>query len=111
MDKFPFEISETGWGEFQIQIKIFFNETGIERPVILTHNLRLYESGEDLEAQIKNGCKPVLAEHYDEVVISNIDNENELLINSFCLCTYIGVRSSANWISTNIGIICSHSRS
>ena len=68
VDKFPFEITETGWGEFQIQIKIFFNETGIEKPVILTHNLRLYEAGEDLDLQIKNGCKPVLAEHYDEIV-------------------------------------------
>lgn len=68
VDKFPFELTETGWGEFQIQIKIFFNETGIEKPVVLTHNLRLYEFGEDLEIQISNGCKPVLAEHYDEIV-------------------------------------------
>ena len=61
-------MTETGWGEFQIQIKIFFNETGVERPVVLTHNLRLYEAGEDLETQIKGGCKPVLSENYDEIV-------------------------------------------
>lgn len=61
-------MTETGWGEFQIQIKIFFKETGVEKPVILTHNLRLYDAGEDLETQIANGCKPVLSEHYDEIV-------------------------------------------
>ena len=68
IDKFPFEVTETGWGEFQIQIKIFFNETGIEKPVILTHNLRLYEAGEDLETQKANGFRPVLIENYDEIV-------------------------------------------
>lgn len=61
-------MTETGWGEFQIQIKIFFHETGVERPVSLLHNLRLYEAGEDLETQIKNGSKSVLTEHYDEIV-------------------------------------------
>ena len=28
----PFEVHETGWGEFEIQIKIFFTDT-TEKPV------------------------------------------------------------------------------
>lgn len=33
VQKPPFEISETGWGEFELVIKIFFQDTS-ERPVI-----------------------------------------------------------------------------
>jgi transcription initiation factor IIF auxiliary subunit len=67
VDKFPFEVSETGWGEFQIQIKIYFHDAP-EKPLLLVHNLRLYEAGEDLEAQLKGDCRPVVAESYEEIV-------------------------------------------
>lgn len=67
VDKPPFQVTETGWGEFQIQIKVYFHDAP-EKPVALFHNLRLYEAGEDLETQIKNDCPPVVVEHYDEVV-------------------------------------------
>lgn len=33
VQKPPFEVSETGWGEFELVIKIFFQDTS-ERPVI-----------------------------------------------------------------------------
>ena len=67
VDKFPFEIEEAGWGEFQIQIKIYFHDAP-DRPITVFHNLRLYEAGEDLEAQIKNNCPHVTSEHFEEIV-------------------------------------------
>lgn len=67
VDKFPFEVEEVGWGEFQIQIKVYFHDAP-DRPVTLFHNLRLYAAGEDLEAQIANNCPPVIFEQYEEVV-------------------------------------------
>lgn len=57
-------MNETGWGEFQIQIKIAFQDPS-QRPVTLNHNLRLHPS-EDL-GQLKTS-KPVLSEFYDELV-------------------------------------------
>ena len=41
VEKYPFEISQTGWGEFDIGVKIFFNDPA-EKPVELTHGLKLY---------------------------------------------------------------------
>lgn len=34
VEKPPFEVEETGWGEFELVIKIFFQDTS-ERPVII----------------------------------------------------------------------------
>ncbi len=43
MDRFPFEIQEEGWGEFEINIKLFFQDP-LEKPVDLFHPLKLYPS-------------------------------------------------------------------
>lgn len=40
-EKFPFEIHQTGWGEFDIGVKIFFVDPA-EKPVEVTHGLKLY---------------------------------------------------------------------
>ena len=42
VDKFPFHITETGWGEFEIQIKIFFVAEANEKPLTLFHHLKLH---------------------------------------------------------------------
>lgn len=43
VDRPPFEISETGWGEFAILIKIFFvTEAGGEKPLQIQHLLKLH---------------------------------------------------------------------
>ncbi|VVD02636.1 unnamed protein product [Leptidea sinapis] len=39
----PFELTETGWGEFEIVIKIYFQDPN-ERPVTLYHILKLFQS-------------------------------------------------------------------
>jgi YEATS domain-containing protein 4 len=42
VDKPPFEVTETGWGEFDIQIKIFFVPEANEKPVTFFHHLKLH---------------------------------------------------------------------
>uniref|UniRef100_A0A6A7G7Y6 YEATS domain-containing protein 4-like n=1 Tax=Hirondellea gigas TaxID=1518452 RepID=A0A6A7G7Y6_9CRUS len=39
----PYEVTETGWGEFEIGVKIFFHDPN-ERPVTLYHILKLFQS-------------------------------------------------------------------
>jgi YEATS domain-containing protein 4 len=42
VDKPPFEVTETGWGEFDIQIKIFFVPEANEKPLAFFHHLKLH---------------------------------------------------------------------
>lgn len=42
IDKPPFQVTETGWGEFDIQIKIFFVPESGEKPVATFHRLKLH---------------------------------------------------------------------
>ena len=39
----PFEVSETGWGEFELTIQIHFTQDSGEDPVELIHQLKFYE--------------------------------------------------------------------
>mmetsp|Transcript_351 Transcript_351/g.410 ORF Transcript_351/g.410 Transcript_351/m.410 type:complete len:210 (+) Transcript_351:158-787(+) len=66
VEKPPFQVTQTGWGEFQAMIKIFFTDPN-EKPVETFHMLRLYPVG----GQTSNAAllkKPVVHEHYDEFV-------------------------------------------
>lgn len=65
IDEAPWEVNETGWGEFTIQIKLSFHDPN-QRPITLNHQLRLYPP-EDM-GQLKTS-KPVLSEFYDEIVL------------------------------------------
>lgn len=38
----PFEVTETGWGEFDIVIKIFFVGEAAEKPITFAHHLKLH---------------------------------------------------------------------
>lgn len=40
VEEFPFEIHEEGWGEFEIEIRITFQDPS-ERPIDIMHNLML----------------------------------------------------------------------
>jgi len=61
----PFEITETGWGEFDIGIRIYFVDQA-EKPVDLVHSLRLYHA-DNTPLSTK---KPVVSEVYDEIVFN-----------------------------------------
>ncbi|BFZ53496.1 NuA4 histone H4 acetyltransferase complex and the SWR1 complex subunit [Savitreella phatthalungensis] len=64
----PFEVTETGWGEFELQVKIFFVSEASEKPVALFHRLKLHPFGpEEVERASKNGGE-VSSWQYDEVV-------------------------------------------
>lgn len=45
----PFEVTETGWGEFDVQVKIFFVAEAAEKPVTVYHRLKLHPYGPDAE--------------------------------------------------------------
>ncbi|PPR92011.1 hypothetical protein GOBAR_AA28664 [Gossypium barbadense] len=63
----PFELSESGWGEFEIAITLFFHNDVCEKPLNLYHHLKLYPEDESGPMSTK---KPVVVESYDEVVFT-----------------------------------------
>ncbi|UZJ57063.1 hypothetical protein CBS101457_006383 [Exobasidium rhododendri] len=42
IDKAPFQVTETGWGEFDVQIKIIFVPESGEKPLTTYHRLKLH---------------------------------------------------------------------
>ncbi|XP_064611236.1 YEATS domain-containing protein 4-like [Liolophura sinensis] len=62
----PYEVTETGWGEFEIIIKIYFNDPN-ERPVTLYHLLKLFQS----ETDIMLGKKSLVSEVYEELIFQD----------------------------------------
>ncbi|KAK2665469.1 hypothetical protein Ddye_004043 [Dipteronia dyeriana] len=65
LDSPPFEISESGWGEFEIAITLFFHNDLCDKPLNLFHHLKLYPEDESGPMSTK---KPVVVESYDEIV-------------------------------------------
>ncbi|CAF3652927.1 unnamed protein product [Adineta steineri] len=59
----PFEVEESGWGEFETQITIFFADPN-EKPVIFYHHLKLFSTDPDVVA----GTKALVNENYDELI-------------------------------------------
>jgi YEATS domain-containing protein 4 len=64
----PYEVTETGWGEFAIQIIIHFKDESEEPPVTLSHHLKLFNDNKALPQTTK---VPVISEKYDEFVFVN----------------------------------------
>ncbi|XP_019535636.1 YEATS domain-containing protein 4 [Aedes albopictus] len=65
----PFEVTETGWGEFEIVIKIHFHDP-TERPVTMYHILKLFQSP-ILDGEVSHqleGKKELVSEQYEEIV-------------------------------------------
>ncbi len=65
----PFEVNETGWGEFEVQIKLYFVPEANEKPQNLWHRLALHPYGPDAEGQRERG-DPVKAQSYEEVIFN-----------------------------------------
>jgi hypothetical protein len=42
VDKAPFQVTETGWGEFPLQIKLTFVSEAQEKPLTIVHQLKLH---------------------------------------------------------------------
>ncbi|KAJ1692848.1 hypothetical protein LUZ63_009546 [Rhynchospora breviuscula] len=62
----PFELSESGWGEFEIAISLFFHSDVCDKRLDLYHQLKLYP--EDDSGGTQSTKKPVVVEAYDEIV-------------------------------------------
>ncbi|TKY70350.1 Transcription initiation factor TFIID subunit 14b [Spatholobus suberectus] len=61
----PFELSECGWGEFEIAITLYFHSDVCEKQLDLYHHLKLYPEDESGPQSTK---KPVVVESYNEIV-------------------------------------------
>jgi YEATS domain-containing protein 4 len=66
----PFEITEFGWGEFELKIQLYFVDSD-EPPVEVFHHLRLYPPA----GQAPSLKRPVVSEFYDEVVFNRPNEE------------------------------------
>ena len=64
--KWPFELYEMGWGEFDIKIKIELIDESV-KPIELTHALKFYNQPH----QSQSSKKPVVSENYDEIIFLN----------------------------------------
>jgi len=67
LSTFPYKIHESGWGEFEMLIKIYFKED-VREPIDIFHNLKLYHTHSNASHSSK---KPVVSEFYDEVIFLN----------------------------------------
>ena len=66
VNKWPFELYEMGWGEFDIKIKIELIDESV-KPIELTHALKFYNQPH----QSQSSKKPVVSENYDEIIFVN----------------------------------------
>ena len=65
----PFEVTETGWGEFEVQMKLFFVPEANEKAQTLWHGLKLHPFGDDVEGK-RERREPVTSQVYEEVVFT-----------------------------------------
>jgi len=92
VSKPPYEVSETGWGEFEVQIKIHFNDLA-EKPLTFYHVLKLFHNApgnpsnpaaaaasssasspadaSTTTTAVIQGRKSVISECYDEVIFQD----------------------------------------
>ncbi|CAI2375115.1 unnamed protein product [Moneuplotes crassus] len=66
IEKPPFSIVRNGWGEFDVNITIHFQDNS-EEPVTKIHGIRIFHLHQNQKATIK---KPVVNENYDEIVFN-----------------------------------------
>lgn len=75
----PFEVTETGWGEFEIQVKLYFVPESGEKPQTLWHGLKLHPYGPDAEER-KARRDVITSQNYEEVVFNEpVDHFYDLL--------------------------------
>lgn len=64
----PYEVTETGWGEFEVVIKVYFHDP-TERPVTLYHILKLFQSPVvEGEVNLVDAKRGLVSESYEEIV-------------------------------------------
>jgi len=67
----PFQVEEQGWGEFEINLRIFFQDTN-ERPLEMKHWLKLRpDDGEVVPTGVDYTKSPLVSETYEEIVFQS----------------------------------------
>ncbi|KAB5558221.1 protein AF-9 [Coniochaeta sp. 2T2.1] len=69
----PFAVHETGWGEFEITIKLYYATESNEKPQTLYHFLKLHpfaRTEEEKEALARNGEGTVISWTYEEQIFN-----------------------------------------
>lgn len=66
-------MEESGWGEFEVGISIHFRDLSLE-PISVIHKLALFPTDGFLTIE-----KPVISEHYDELVFNETPKDRALL--------------------------------
>lgn len=66
----PFQVTETGWGEFEIGVKIYFVNEANEKNISLYHHLRLHPYGFPPDAVLTEKDRHVKSIQYDEIVFN-----------------------------------------
>ena len=64
----PFELQETGWGEFEVLVKVYFHPSANEKAAQLYHHIRLHPYQDDPSGGPWPKDKPVTCFLYDELV-------------------------------------------
>lgn len=91
LSKPPYTISESGWGEFEIMIKIFFHDP-VEKPVTFYHLLKLFNNNSDT---VIMKDKTLISELYDEIIFTEPTSiMYPLLVNSRPLETALSQHNS-----------------
>ncbi|CAH4037143.1 YEATS domain-containing protein 4 [Pieris brassicae] len=75
----PYELTETGWGEFEIVIKIYFHDPN-ERPVTLYHILKLFQS--PVSEGMPQVGRALVSESYEEIVFQEPTQLMQHLLNN-----------------------------
>lgn len=76
VEKAPFEISEKGWGEFEMIIRVYFQNTN-EKPLDIKHWVRLRKKAASASDHVDDaqsgddGKYPIIYESYDEIRFQN----------------------------------------
>ena len=65
LSKPPYKVNESGWGEFEISIKVFFHDPS-EKPVTFYHFLKLFKNDSVI---VKD--KSIISENYDEILFTD----------------------------------------
>lgn len=90
----PFEVQETGWGEFEVVIKIYFQDPN-ERPITIYHILKLFET--DPVNKTINVKKNLVSEFYDEIVFQDPSVMMQELLNKTVLVSQQSLRHETNF--------------
>ena len=64
-----FEVTETGWGEFEVMIKLYFVPEANEKSQTLWHPLKLHPYGPDAEKQ-KENKEAIVSQSYEEIIFN-----------------------------------------